>query len=698
VSNEVPRTGLPDDEDEQRLREAEDAARLAAIIAGAEDAIVSKTLDGIVTSWNPAAESMFGFTSDEALGRPITLIIPADRMHEEREILARLARGERTEHFETIRLHKSGRTIPVSVTVSPVRDRTGRVIGASKIARDRTEQQRAHEALRATVRGLESLYRLADRVGRADDRAQVHEAALDAITSAMGVERASILLFDAEGVMRFVAWRGLSEGYRRATEGHSPWRPDSAEHAPLVVFDVFLDAALAPLREVVLAEGIRALLFAPIEAQGRLIGKFMVYADAPRTFTSEECRLAETIGRHVAFGLMRVDAERSAVSALARERAARADADAARAQAESANREKDEFLAMLAHELRNPLGPIVHAADILAQHHALEEAPRRAVAMIDRQARHMARLLEDLLDVARITRGRIGLRSETLDLREPVTQAVEANRAAFEARRLRLSLVLPDAAVPVHGDPARLQQVVGNLLHNARKYTAEGGSVRVSVAAGRGTAEVEVEDDGIGIAPEHLPSIFELFVQANPTLARSEGGLGVGLTLVRGVVELHGGRVTAASAGPGRGSRFTVALPTTSAEVRPALPAPRAQGGPSRRILVVEDNADGREALATLLRLEGHEVDEAATGREALASAARKPPELVLLDIGLPDLDGYEVAASLRASLGDRVRLVALTGYGQPGDRDRVRGAGFDAHLLKPVGLDAISRTVASLG
>jgi PAS domain S-box-containing protein len=695
VANEAEPEVQPDS---QRSREAEDSARLAAIVAGAEDAIVSKTLEGIITSWNPAAESMFGFTAREAIGRPIAMIIPPERMHEEREILARLRRGERTEHFETIRLHKSGRTLPVSVTVSPVRDSTGRVIGASKIARDRTGQQRAHEALRATVRGLEALYRLADRVGRAVDRAQVHEAALDAITAAMGVERASILLFDTEGVMRFVAWRGLSDTYRRATDGHSPWRPDSAEHAPITVFDVFQDEALAPLRGPILAEGIRALLFVPIETQGRLIGKFMVYADAPRTFSSEECRLAETIGRHVAFGLVRVDAERAATAALARERAARAEADAARAQAESANREKDEFLAMLAHELRNPLGPIVHAAEILGQHPPLEEAPRRAVAMIDRQARHMARLLDDLMDVARITRGRVGLRSETLDLRDPIAQAVETQRPAFEAKRQHLSLALPDGPVAVLGDPARLQQVVGNLLHNARKYTPTGGSIRVTLQRSASTAEVQVEDDGIGIAREHLPSIFDLFVQANPTLARTEGGLGIGLTLARGVVDLHGGQVSVASEGLGRGARFTVTLPVATADLRPPVPPAAVATPPTRRILVVEDNADGREALATLLRLAGHEVEEAATGREALDAAERHPPDVVLLDIGLPDLDGYQVATALRASLGDRVRLIALTGYGQPGDRERVRGAGFDAHLLKPVGLEAISRTVASLG
>jgi PAS domain S-box-containing protein len=676
-------------------RAAEDAARLAAIVTGAEDAIVSKTLEGVVTSWNPAAESMFGFTAEEAIGRPITLIIPSERLHEEREILARLARGERTEHFETIRRHKDGRLLPVSVTVSPVRDASGRVIGASKIARDRTEQQRAHEALRATVRGLEALYRLADRVGRAGDRDQVHEAALDAITAAMRVERASILLFDPEGVMRFVAWRGLSEGYRRATDGHSPWRPDDAKPAPITVFDAFLDESLAPLRQVILAEGIRALLFVPIEAQGRLLGKFMVYADAPRAFSPDECRLAETIARHVAFGLVRVDAERAASKALAGERAARREADAARALAENANREKDEFLAMLAHELRNPLGPIVHAAEVLERHPPPGEAARRAVAMIDRQARHMARLLDDLLDVARITRGRVGLQSETLDLREPLEQEVEAQRAAFEAKGLDLSLQLPDGPVAVVGDPARLQQVVGNLLHNARKYSPAGGRVRVVLRQDGAKAQVVVEDEGIGIAGEHLGSIFDLFVQANPTLARTEGGLGVGLTLARSVVELHGGRISAASEGLGRGARFTVALPRATGE-----PAPRAAAAaspaPARRVLVVEDNEDGREALAALLRLAGHEVEAAASGREALAAAERQRPEVVLLDIGLPDLDGYEVAASLRASLGARVRLVALTGYGQPGDLERVRAAGFDAHLLKPAGLEAISRAVAS--
>jgi PAS domain S-box-containing protein len=679
------------------------AARLAAIVADADDAIVSKTLEGVVTSWNPAAERMFGYAASEVVGRSITLIIPKERLHEETEILARLARGERTEHFQTQRLHKSGRLLDVSVGVSPLRDARGRVVGASKIARDVTGQRLAHDEIAGNLRSLETLYRLADLVGQARTREEVYEAGLDAQIAGLGGNRASILMFDDEGVMRFVAWRGLSERYRRAVDGHSPWTRDSPPPRPIVVADAASDPALGSLREEILAEGIRALAFVPLVSQQKVVGKFMLYFDEPRDLAPRECRFAEIVGRHVSFGLARVDAVSAAEAAYVRERNARSEADAARAAAEHANQAKDEFLAMLAHELRNPLGVIVHASQILELGASGAPELMRPISMVQRQSRHLASLLDDLLDVARITSGRIELHAAPLDLRDIVRHAVEAQHVRIEAKQQSIDVDLPEHGVPVTGDTVRLQQAIGNLVHNASKYTAARGGIRVALAIDGGEAVIRVRDDGIGIPPERLESIFDLFVQGSPSLARTEGGLGIGLTLVRRIVELHDGRVAARSAGLGQGSEFELRLPLARAlsvqpqpRLAPPLGAPEGPVQPSR-ILIVEDNDDGREALATLLRQRGHEVLEAATAQQALDVAAARRPDVAFLDIGLPDHDGYAVAVALRASLGRHVPLVALTGYGQPADRERARGVGFDAHLLKPVTPDQILETLGRL-
>jgi PAS domain S-box-containing protein len=681
-----------------RERQMETAtSHLAAIVASADDAIASKTLQGIVTSWNPAAERMFGYAASEMIGRSIALIIPPERLHEETEILTQLARGERIQHFQTQRLHKSGRLLDVSITISPMRDVQGRVIGASKIVRDVTDQRQAQDELETSLRSLETLYRLADLVGQAATRQEVYEAALDALIAGIGGDRASILLFDAEGVMRFTAWRKLSERYRAAMEGHSPWSRDSAGPRPIVVSDVQSDPSMEPLRAEIAREGIRALAFIPLVSQRRLVGKFMVYFDQPRALTPRESRLAEIIGRHVSFGLARVDATSAAADAFVRERSARSEADAARSAAERASQAKDEFLAMLAHELRNPLGVIVHAVQILELSAGLPPELKRSVSMLERQSKHLASLLDDLLDVARITSGRIELHSSFVDLREVVSVAVEAQQVRIDAKQQAIQIRLPEHAVPVNGDTVRLQQAVGNLVHNASKYTQDRGSIWVELERDAGEAVIRIRDDGAGIPPERLDVIFDLFVQgSSPTLARTEGGLGIGLTLVKRIVEMHDGRVAARSAGVGRGAEFELRLPLASALSVPASPRSpaRATARPPSRILIVEDNDDGREALATLLRQKGHEVIEAATAQDAIKVATEQRPGVAFVDIGLPDHDGYAVAVALRASLGEGVPLVALTGYGQPADREKARGVGFDAHLVKPVTPEQIMGTL----
>ena len=499
------------DRDVGERRQAEETLfRLAAIVDSSEDAIVGKTLDGTITSWNAGAERLYGYRAAEVVGKPISLLMPPERPDELPEIMSRLRAGERVEPYETVRRRQDGSLVEVSVSISPIKDLAGRVIGASAIARDVTAQRRLQEELR-----------------------------------------------------------------RRAEE------------------------------------------------------------------------LAE------------------------------------------ADRRKDEFLHMLAHELRNPLAPIFTGLEVLRRAGADREPRERAEEMLGRQARHLARLVDDLLDVSRLRRGKVRLRRERLDLARLVRATAEDYRPLFERAGLALAVAVPEIPVWVNGDVTRLAQVFGNLLDNAAKFTDRGGEVRVAVEVDRegGRAAVHVLDTGQGIDPDMLARLFEPFSQADRSLHRVGGGLGLGLTLVRGLTELHGGEVTARSAGAGRGTEFIVRLPL---EPEPAAlggaPAARRPTGGGLRILVVEDKPDAAEMLRILLVLLGHEVAVAHTGPEGVEAARRGPPDVVLCDIGLPGLDGYGVARALRqdpATAG--VRLIAVTGYGSDEDRRRSREAGFDLHLTKPV-------------
>lgn len=367
-----------------------------------------------------------------------------------------------------------------------------------------------------------------------------------------------------------------------------------------------------------------------------------------------------------------------------------------------ADQRKDEFLAMLAHELRNPLAPIRTGLQIIR----VAEGDRKAVAdtrdMMDRQVQHLARLVDDLLEVSRITRGKVELRKERVDLAEVVTQAVETVRPLIDARKHRLTISQPGGPVWIIADLTRMTQVITNLLNNAAKYSAERGQISLSLEQAGDEAVIRVRDAGAGISADMLPKVFDLFIQVDRTLDRSQGGLGIGLTLVRRLVELHGGRVEASSDGVGRGSEFVVYLPLPSDdELR------RCQGTsekpsahqPRYRILVVDDNVDAAESLATLLRLSGHEARTVHHGLKVLEVARSLRPDVVILDLGLPGIDGYEVAHRLRAeSWGKDVLLFALTGYGQEEDRRRTQAAGFDYHLTKPADPLVLQRLLTERG
>ncbi len=358
-----------------------------------------------------------------------------------------------------------------------------------------------------------------------------------------------------------------------------------------------------------------------------------------------------------------------------------------------ADRRKDEFLATLAHELRNPLAPIRQAATIARSENATDAQKRWSNSVIERQVQHMSLLLDDLLDVSRITHGTLQLRKQRADLRSVVGAAVETARPLIDERGHQLMIEVPED-LPVNADTLRLAQVLSNLLTNAAKYTAPQGAIRIMVAPHDGELSISVEDNGIGIAPEELPHVFGMFAQLRSAQEHAAGGLGIGLALAKGIVELHGGRIEAASAGVGKGSRFTVHLPNnvSSAAREPAPVAARVGNGLShKRILLADDNRDAAESLAILLRLEGHEVELAHDGHAALSSFAARRPEVALLDIGMPNANGYEVARRIRATPeGAKILLIAITGWAQDADKLESRAAGFDHHLTKPIEPDAL--------
>jgi len=363
----------------------------------------------------------------------------------------------------------------------------------------------------------------------------------------------------------------------------------------------------------------------------------------------------------------------------------------------NADRHKDEFLAMLAHELRNPMAPIGNGLEILAIAGDDPQLREEVRSMMQRQFEHLVRLVDDLLDVSRIARGKIELRTEPMPLGSVVHRAVEAAQPLIDALGHRLDVQLPGKKLWIKADPVRMAQVVTNLLTNAARYTDAGGQITLGVREENGRAVVSVRDTGIGIAPEELVRVFDLFMQGNRGISRGHGGLGLGLTLVKSLVRMHGGEVEARSAGLGKGSEFLVRLPLIAA---PELADGEGEGcftHPPRRILVVDDNTDAGDSLARLLQLKQHAVNVARNGAEALQAAGRSRPEIAILDLGMPGMDGYELARQLRKLPGgESIVLVALTGWGGPRDRERTKAAGFDHHFVKPIAVDDLTAVTAN--
>ena len=623
------------------------ARLLASIVESSDDAIISKTLNGTIQSWNAAAERLFGHTAEQAIGRHISLVIPPERIAEEDDIVASLKAGKRIEHFETERVRSDGQRVQVSLTISPIRDASGAVIGASKIARDVTERKRIEADREKFVTLIENS---TDFIGMCD---------LDGVP--FFVNRAGLTMVGLDDIEQ-----------ARRTPVASFFFPDDQHR----MMNEFFPSVLR-------------------EGHGEIDVRFRHFKTGEaRWMAYKVLTLPGADGRPVAFATVSQD--------VTERRRLEDDLRRVAEELSGADRRKNEFLAMLAHELRNPLAPISNAVRALTLGRRDETAVDSASEMLERQVGQIIRLVDDLLDVSRISRGKIALRTERVELAPIIQQAVEATRALYRSMNQELTVRLPSEPVYLNADPTRLAQVVGNLLNNACKFTDVGGRISLVVEREGAHVAIRVTDNGIGIASEHLAGIFEMFTQIESSLERSRSGLGIGLTLVKTLVEMHGGTVEAHSEGLGRGSEFIVRLPILLGVHEPLAPAaaPHFDATPvvKRRVLIVDDNKDAAEWLATLLSLSGHETHVALDGVEAMKAAERLLPDAVLLDIGLPRVDGYEVCRRIRQQpWGRDLVIVALTGWGQEEDRQKSREAGFNTHLVKPVDDEVLLNLLASL-
>lgn len=639
---------------------------------------------------------------------------------------------------------------------------------------------------------------------------EIYSAALDALCSGLGVARSSILLFDPDGVMRFKAYRGLSDAYRRAVEGHTPWRPDSPDPKPIVIGDVATDESMAGYASVFEAENIAALAFIPLVSLDRVIGKFMLYYPVPTTPSTDDLQLAAVIAAQVAFAVERTRTEEQARRSEERLRFAldaasmgtwdwnlktnavvwsdnlerihglpagsfdgsfasyereihpedrqrvftsvqralnqglpheveyrivapdgtvrwcegkgrveyedgqparmtgvcmmvtrRKEAELARlAAAEESSRLKDEFLATLSHELRTPLNAIVGWVQMLQGGELPPARARQAVDVIGRNARLQAQLIEDILDVSRIITGKLELDRMPLPVPQLIEGVVAGSAPAAQARRITLEAHIDPDVPMIEGDPKRLSQVLNNVLSNALKFTPDGGRVRLECRADGKTLEITVADTGAGIPAEFLPFVFDRFRQGDSRSTRAHGGLGLGLAIARHLIERHGGTIQALSDGPGKGTTVTIQLPVPTGIDAHGVLSPVAPESDVRlddaRILVVDDQQDSREMLVAVLEQRGATVAQCESAEAALNHLAADRVQVLIADIAMPNVDGYEMIRRLRAS-GDTTPAVAVTAFARRDDRQRALASGYTAYCPKPIDAGLLARTVREL-
>ena len=696
----------------QKKRAEDGRAYLAAIIESSDDAIISKTLDSVITSWNKAAEKMFGFTAEEAIGQQIYIIIPSDRYGEEAEILARIRSGEGVDHYETVRHRKDGVLIDVSLTVSPIRDVSGNIVGASKMARDITDRKRADAQLREEREALEIINRVGQTLSSELELEKVVQTFTDAATSVTGAafgaffynvvdpRGASYMLFTLSGVPRehFVNFP-----MPRSTDLLGPTFRDEGV---IRIDDVKKDERYGKNPPYFgMPEGhlpVTSYLAVPVRSHSKeVIGALLFGHPQPGVFTERHERIV--VGLAGQAGIAMDNAQLFEATRRAR------------LEAENANRLKDEFLATVSHELRTPLNAILGWARLLHLGNLEDESRARAVEIIERNALAQSQLIEDILDVSRIITGKLRLDVTPVEVGQLVADAVETVRPTAEAKGVRLQAVLDTKANLVRGDSHRLQQVLWNLLSNAIKFTPKGGRVMVELSRIDSHVEIAVTDTGKGIRPEFLPYVFDRFRQGDSSTIREHGGLGLGLAIVRHLTDLHGGSASAFSAGEGQGATFTVTLPLAILRERKepidrrTRLAPAVEGsisiGPDPelkgvRVLVVDDDPDARELLRMVLERTGAELRVAASTNEALTIFKEWMPDVLVSDVGMPGKDGFELIRQVRAlphSEGGSVPAAALTAYATGEDRLKALTSGFQIHVAKPVEPLELIAVVASL-
>ena len=613
--------------------------RLRSVIDHIVDGIISIDARGIITTFNPAAERIFGYTAGETIGRNVKLLMPEAYRREHDGYIANYLRTGEAKIIgigrEVVGQRKDGSTFPMELAISEFRLGEGRYF--TGIVRDITERKRAEQELREAAERMRSVVdHVIDGIITIDERGHI-QSYNPAAESIFGYPPGALIGQNVKVLMP---------------------EPYHGEH------DRYIENYLRTGERKIIGIG------------REVIGRRSDSSTFPMELAVSEFRVG---GRRYFTGIVRDITQRRKLEDQLRQRLA----DLAQA-----DRQKNEFLAMLGHELRNPLGPMRNALYLMKMGRSDAGTVAEAQELIERQLQHLVRLVDDLLDVSRIIRGKIDLRRERIELAQVIRRAVETAQPVIDANGHVLDISLPRHPMFVMGDLIRLAQVVANLLNNAAKYTTKPGRIALALAREQGEALVTVRDEGEGIPPELLGRVFDLFVQGDHTLARSHGGLGIGLTLVQRLVEMHNGKVSVSSAGRGQGTEFTVRLPLLPESVEePARSAGAGapSHGTSRRVLVVDDNVDAANSIAKILGLFGHDVRCAYDGLSALAQAETVRPDVIVLDIGLPGMDGYEVARRLRAGKFARTPLIALTGYGQDEDRARSRDAGFDYHLTKPV-------------
>jgi PAS domain S-box-containing protein len=757
--------------------------RLAAIVESSDDAIVSKDLNGIINTWNKGAERILGFTAEEVIGRPVTILIPPDRYAEETEILNRIRKGQRIEHFETLRRRKDGTLINVSLTVSPIKNERGEVIGASKIARDITRSKEAQEQLRRALEFDqtvmlsmgEGLYTV-DSEGQATFMNPAAERMLGWTTDEILGRRIHDVIhhtrpdgtpFPAEecaGLQVLRDGKTVSEHqdsfirkdgtFFDVVYSSSPLRSEDWISGLVVVFrDIterkraeeeirFQARLLDAVDQAVIATDLRGTVifwnafaeklygWPAAEAMGsdildlapspalrekaveilerlkvgeswagefemqRRDGTFFPAQVNDSPILNDKGELIGIVGVS-ADNTERRRAEQEREDLLLREREARA-------EAESANRLKDEFLATLSHELRNPLNVVIGYSEILRRSDETQSPAfvAKAAEAIRRNAMAQAQLVSDLLDLSRLQMGKLSLDRKPISLSRVIKEAVETVSAEVKAKAITLSVNLDTEVMVVEGDSVRLGQIAWNLLNNAVKFTPANGQIKITLGQEGNEARLIVEDSGQGISPEFLPHVFEMFRQADGSSSRRQGGMGIGLALVKQLVGLHDGRVEVYSAGTDRGASFTVWIP---------LYIPGSEGLQSEKvgatgalsakfILIVDDSSESTEMLGKLLELEGAFVDSAKSGAEALSIAQQKRFDLVISDISMPEMDGYQLLRELRQLPEmESVPAIALTGYGRTADIERAHTEGFAEHLTKPIDIDQLLQIVKRL-